>query len=155
MSLLVTGSIGIDTVRTPFGYNKDCIGGSAVHFTMGAGLFAEVKFLGVVGEDCPFDLKELFGGRKVDLEGLEVRKGSKTFRWVGSYEGDMNQAQTDAVELNVLAESPPHVPLSYRGCDYVFLANTAPALQMQLLDQLGNPSFVAADTMNHWIVTKN
>jgi hypothetical protein len=155
MSLLVTGSIGIDTVRTPFGYNKDCIGGSAVHFTLGAGLFTEVKFLGVVGEDCPFNLKELFGDRRVDLEGLEVRKGSKTFRWCGSYEGDMNHAHTDAVELNVLAENPPHVPPHYRDCEYVFLANTAPALQRELLDQLGEPSFVAADTMNHWIVTKN
>jgi sugar/nucleoside kinase (ribokinase family) len=155
MSLLVTGSIGIDTVRTPFGYNKDCIGGSAVHFTMGAGLFTEVKFLGVAGEDFNFDLKELFGDRKVALEGLEIRKGSKTFRWSGSYEGDMNSANTDAVELNVLAEKPPQVPAGYRDCGYVFLANTAPALQMQLLDQLGSPSFVAADTMNHWIITAN
>jgi len=155
MSLLVTGSIGIDTVRTPYGFNKDCIGGSSVHFTMGAGFFTEIKFLGVVGEDCPFNFKDIFGERKVDLEGLEVRKGSKTFRWSGSYEGDMNSAHTESVELNVLAEDPPHVPDSYRNCDYVFLANTAPALQMQLLDQLGSPSFVAADTMNHWIVTAN
>ncbi|MBN2511757.1 MAG: hypothetical protein JXB18_02355 [Sedimentisphaerales bacterium] len=155
MSLLVTGSIGIDTVRTPYGYNKDCIGGSSVHFTMGAGFFTEIKFLGVVGEDCPFNFKDIFGDRKVDLAGLEVRKGSKTFRWNGSYEGDMNSAHTESVELNVLAEDPPHVPDSYRNCDYVFLANTAPALQMQLLDQLGSPSFVAADTMNHWIVTAN
>ena len=155
MSLLVTGSIGIDTVRTPYGFNKDCIGGSSVHFTMGAGFFTEIKFLGVVGEDCPFNFKDIFGDRKVDLEGLEVRKGSKTFRWSGSYEGDMNSAHTESVELNVLAENPPHVPDSYRNCEYVFLANTAPALQMQLLDQLGSPSFVAADTMNHWIVTAN
>ncbi len=155
MSLLVTGSIGIDTVRTPYGFNKDCIGGSSVHFTMGAGFFTEIKFLGVVGEDCPFNFKDIFGERKVDLEGLEVRKGSKTFRWSGSYEGDMNSAHTESVELNVLAENPPHVPDSYRNCEYVFLANTAPALQMQLLDQLGSPSFVAADTMNHWIVTAN
>ncbi len=155
MSLLVTGSIGIDTVRTPYGFNKDCIGGSSVHFTMGAGFFTEIKFLGVVGEDCPFNFKDIFGDRKVDLEGLEVRKGSKTFRWSGSYEGDMNSAHTESVDLNVLAEDPPHVPDSYRNCEYVFLANTAPALQMQLLDQLGSPSFVAADTMNHWIVTAN
>jgi hypothetical protein len=66
----------------------------------------------------------------------------------------MNEAQTDAVELNVLSERPPVVPEGFRGCDYVFLANTAPALQMELLDQLGSPSFVAADTMNHWIVTE-
>ncbi|MHC5082795.1 MAG: PfkB family carbohydrate kinase [Planctomycetota bacterium] len=155
MSLLVTGSVGIDTVRTPYGYNKDCIGGSAVHFSMGASLFGDVKFLGAVGDDCPFDLQELFEGRGVDLEGLEVRQGSKTFRWHGSYEGDMNEAKTDAVELNVLAEAPPLVPDSYQDCDYVFLANTAPSLQMQLLDQLGSPSFVAADTMNHWIMTAN
>ena len=154
MSLLVTGSIGIDTIRTPYGHNKDCLGGSAVHFSMGAGMFAHVKFLGVMGEDCPFDFQDIFAGRDVDFEGLELRKGSKTFRWSGSYEGDMNEAQTDAVELNVLAESPPPIPDSYRDCEFVFLANTAPELQMKLLDQLGSPTFVAADTMNHWIVTE-
>lgn len=154
MSLLVTGSIGIDTVRTPYGYNKDCLGGSAVHFSMSASHFAKVKFLGVVGGDCPFDLAETFRGRDVDLEGLELRTGSKTFRWAGSYEGDMNEARTDAVELNVLAEAPPSVPDSYRDCEFVFLANTAPALQIQLLEQFGSPTFVAADTMNHWIVTE-
>jgi sugar/nucleoside kinase (ribokinase family) len=153
MSLLVTGSIGIDTVRTPFGYNKDCIGGSVVHFSMGAGMFADVKFLGVVGEDCPFNFKELFEARNVDLTGLEVRKGSKTFRWSGSYEGDMNSAHTEAVELNVLSENPPQMPESYQDAEYVFLANTAPSLQMKLLDQLSHPSFVAADTMNLWITT--
>lgn len=154
MSLLVTGSVGIDTVRTPFGFNKDCIGGSAVHFSMSAGLFTHVKFLGVVGDDCPFDLKAIFRGRDVDLEGLEVRKGSKTFRWSGSYEGDMNEAKTNAVELNVLAEDPPVVPESYKDCEFVFLANTSPELQIRLLEQLGSPTFVAADTMNHWIVTQ-
>lgn len=153
MSLLVTGSVGIDTVRTPFGYNQDCVGGSAVYFSLAASYFTNVKFIGVVGDDCPFDFGEIFAGKEVDLEGLEVRRGSKTFRWHGSYVGDMNEAKTDVVELNVLAESPPHVPESCRNCDYVFLANTAPSLQMQLLDQLGSPSFVAADTMNHWIMT--
>jgi len=91
----------------------------------------------------------------VDLTGLEVRKDSKTFRWCGSYEGDMNEARTDEVELNVLAEAPPKVPAHYQNCEYVFLANTAPSLQMELLSQLGSPAFVAADTMNHWIVTAN
>mgnify|MGYP001389468801 CR=1 FL=1 len=155
MSLLVTGSVGIDTVRTPHGYNADCIGGSAIHFTMGAGIFTDVKFLGVIGGDFPFNLKELFDGRQVDLTGLEVRKSSKTFRWSGSYQGDMNEARTDEVELNVLAEAPPKAPESYQDCEYVFLANTSPSLQMELLGQLGSPAFVAADTMNHWIVTAN
>lgn len=153
MSLLVTGSVGIDTVQTPYGVNKDCIGGSAVYFSMAAGFFADVKFVGVIGDDCPFDLAELFHSRDVDLKGLEVRPGSKTFRWHGTYEGDMNEARTDAVQLNVLAEQPPAVPESFRNCEYVFLANTAPSLQMKLLEQLANHSFVAADTMNLWIET--
>ena len=153
MSLLVTGSIGVDTVKTPFGFSEECIGGSAVHFSMAASLFSPIRFLGVVGEDCPFDLVEVFAGRDVDLEGLEIRASSKTFRWVGSYEGDMNEAKTDGVELNVLSEAPPSVPEAYSDSEYVFLANTAPALQMELLGQVTNPTFVAADTMNHWIVT--
>ena len=155
MSLLVTGSVGIDTVQTPHGVNKDCIGGSAVYFSMAAGLFGPVKFVGVIGDDCPFDLAELFQGKDVDLNGLEVRQGSKTFRWQGTYEGDMNEAQTDGVQLNVLAEKPPEVPAEFRSSEYVFLANTAPALQMKLLDQLHEPTFVAADTMNLWIETAN
>ncbi len=153
MSLLVTGSIGIDTVKTPYGYSEKCIGGSAVHFSMAAAIFTPVRFVGAVGEDCPFDLAQAFEGRQVDLAGLEIRKGSRTFRWIGSYEGDMNEARTDAVELNVLSEQPPKVPDAFKDSDFVFLANTAPALQIELLDQLNSPSFVAADTMNHWIVT--
>jgi len=153
MSLLVTGSIGIDTVKTPFGFSENCIGGSAVHFCMAASLFSSVRFVGVVGDDCPFDLAEVFKDRNVDLAGLEVRKGSKTFRWVGSYEENMNERRTDSVELNVLSEAPPSVPKAYSNSKYIFLANTAPALQIQLLDQIASTSFVAADTMNHWIVT--
>lgn len=153
MSLLVTGSIGIDTVTTPFGISENCIGGSAVYFCMSAGFFSPVRFLGVVGGDCPFDLAEVFKGKDVDLEGLEIRKKSKTFRWSGSYEGDMNEASTEKVDLNVLAEELPSVPEVYRDSDFVFLANTSPVLQMQLLEQIERPEFVAADTMNHWIVT--
>jgi sugar/nucleoside kinase (ribokinase family) len=153
MSLLVTGSIGIDTVRTPFGISESCVGGSAVYFSLSASYFAPVRFLGVIGDDCPFDLAEVFQGKDVDLEGLEVRPDSKTFRWTGSYEGSMNEAVTDAVELNVLAEAPPVVPESYKDTKFVFLANTTPVLQMQLLEQIDYPTFVAADTMNLWIET--
>ena len=153
MSLLVTGSIGIDTVKTPFGFSEECIGGSAVHFSMAASLFSSVRFVGVVGDDYSFDLAEVFKDRNVDLAGLEVRKGSKTFRWAGSYEENMNERRTDSVELNVLSEAPPSVPEAYSDSDYIFLANTAPALQIELLEQIASPSFVAADTMNHWIVT--
>jgi sugar/nucleoside kinase (ribokinase family) len=151
VSLLVTGSIGIDTVKTPFGVSKDCLGGSAVYFSMAASFFTHVRFLGAIGADCPFDLKKIFKGRKVDLAGLELRHQSKTFRWAGSYQGPMNEAITDFVELNVLAEDPPEMPDEYKDSKFVFLANTAPNLQIQLLDQLDKPKFVAADTMNCWI----
>ena len=151
MSLLVTGSIGIDTVQTPFGLSENCLGGSAVYFSMAASFFTDVRFVGVVGDDSPFDLTETFKGRAVDLQGLERRKGSKTFRWAGSYEGAMNDAKTDAVELNVLAEAPPTIPDAFKDTPYVFLANTHPALQSQLLNQLNSPKLVVADTMNLWI----
>lgn len=151
MSLLVTGSIGIDTVKTPFGVSKDCLGGSAVYFSMAAGFFTPVRFLGAIGSDCPFDLKKIFKGKKINLAGLEVRYQSKTFRWAGSYQGAMNEATTDFVELNVLAESPPKMPEEYKDSKFVFLANTAPVLQIYLLEQLKKPKFVAADTMNLWI----
>jgi sugar/nucleoside kinase (ribokinase family) len=151
MSLLVTGSIGIDTVTTPYGVSENCIGGSAVYFSMAASFFSPVRFTGVIGSDCPFDLREVFSGRDVDLEGLEVREHSRTFRWKGSYHDAMNEAVTEKVELNVLAESPPKVPDVYRNSKYLFLANTAPALQMELLGQVEAGVFSAADTMNCWI----
>ena len=151
MSLLVTGSIGIDTVKTPFGVSENCIGGSAVYFSMSASILCPVRFVGAVGDDCPFDLKQAFDGKDVDFTGLEIRSQSKTFRWKGAYEDNMNTAITENVELNILAEKPPEVPKVFADSDYVFLANTMPSLQSQLLSQIDNPQFVAADTMNCWI----
>jgi len=151
VSLLVTGSIGIDTVTTPYGVSEDCLGGSSVYFSMAASFFTPVRFLGVIGPDCPFDLAEVFAGRDVDLTGLEVRAQSKTFRWTGTYSDNMDDRRTDYIELNVLAEAPPEVPEAYRDSKYVFLANTTPGLQVQLLEQVQGPDFVAADTMDCWI----
>ncbi len=151
MSLLVTGSIAIDTVKTPYGVSENCIGGSAVYFCMAASFFSPVRLVGAIGPDCPFDLAQVFAGRSVDLAGLEIRKNSKTFRWAGTYHEDINKRTTDKLELNVLAEKPPKVPKVYKDSKFVFLANTAPALQLQLLEQIDNPSFVAADTMDCWI----
>lgn len=151
MSLLVTGSIGIDTVKTPHGVSERCLGGSSIYFSMAASFFSPVRFVGVVGDDCPFDLATTFAGRDVDLGGLEVRQGSKTFVWHGTYHDNMNDRTTDHVELNVLQEAPPKVPEAFRDSQFVFLANTAPALQLELLGQVANPTFVAADTMNLWI----
>jgi len=151
MSLLVTGSIAIDTIKTPYGVSENCLGGSAVYFSMTASFFSPVRLIGVIGSDCPFDLAEVFAGRNVDLTGLEAREQSKTFRWKGSYYSAMNEAITDKVELNVLSEAPPAVPAEYKDSKFVFLANTAPALQHRLLEQIDKPTFVAADTMNCWI----
>ena len=154
MSLLVTGTIGIDTVKTPFGLRENCPGGSAVYFSMAASFFSPVRFVGVMGTDCPFDLTEIFKDRNVNLAGLEIRQNSKTFRWHGSYQGDMNDANTELTELNVIAEEPPKVPKEFKDSQYVFLANTHPALQKQLLLQIDSPEFVVADTMNLWIETE-
>ncbi len=151
MSLLVTGSIGIDTVKTPHGVSEECLGGSSIYFSMAASFFSPVRFVGVVGDDCPFDLEAVFKGRDVDLRGLEVRPGSKTFVWHGTYHDNMNDRTTDYVELNVLQEAPPKLPEAFKDSRFVFLANTAPALQLQLLEQIAQPTFVAADTMNLWI----
>ena len=117
MSLLVTGSIGIDTVTTPYGVSENCLGGSAIYFSMSASYFAPVRFTGVIGSDCPFDLKEVFADRDVDLTGLEIREQSKTFRWKGSYQGSMDERVTDDVQLNVLAEAPPALAAaSFTNC---------------------------------------
>jgi len=155
MSLLVTGSIGIDTVRTPHGVSQDCVGGSSVYFSMAASFFSPVRFVGVVGADCPFDLAEVFAGRGVDLAGLEIRPRSKTFRWSGTYQENMDDRTTDCLELNVLAEAPPKVPAAFQDSRFVFLANTHPCLQRELLSQVAKPRFVAADTMDHWIKDHN
>ena len=151
MSLLVTGSIAIDTIKTPYGISENCIGGSAVYFCMAASFFSPVRLVGAVGSDCPFDWAEVFAGRDVDLAGLEVRPNSKTFRWAGSYYDNMDDRKTDYIELNVLAEEPPKVPNSFKDSKYVFLANTTPSLQLQVLEQIQEPVFVAADTMDCWI----
>ena len=152
MSLLVTGSIGIDTVEAPSGRVVDALGGSSVYFSYAAGFFGPVRFVGVVGDDCPADfLKPLHENPNIDMSGLEVRKGSKTFRWHGRYHEDVNERDTVAVDLNVLAETGPTIPEKFRDSQYVFLANTHPALQAELLGQLTAPVLVVADTMDLWI----
>jgi sugar/nucleoside kinase (ribokinase family) len=154
MPLLVTGSIGIDTVETPFGVREDVIGGSAVYFAYAASFFTRVRLVGVVGEDCPKKLLEVFDGRNIDTAGLETRKGSKTFRWHGSYVKDLNEAVTVEVDLNVLAERAAKIPAEFLDSQYVFLANTHPAIQMDTLGMLKSAKLAVADTMNLWIQTE-
>jgi len=152
MSLLVTGSIGIDTIESPSGKVADALGGSSVYFACAASFFGPVRLVGVVGKDCPKDfLKPLEDNPDIDLGGLEVRAGSKTFRWHGRYHDDVNQRDTLSVDLNVLAEAGPKIPKGFRDSRYVFLANTHPDLQAGLLGELAGPELVVADTMDLWI----
>ena len=152
MSLLVTGSIGIDTVESPSGTVCDALGGSSIYFSQAASFFSPVRLVGVVGDDCPPGfLQPLHDNPRVDMGGLEVRSGSKTFRWHGRYHDDVNVRDTVHVELNVLGESGTQIPDAFHDSRYVFLANTHPQLQLQLLDQLTGPELVVADTMDLWI----
>lgn len=154
MSLLVTGSIGIDSVTTPHGSVDDVLGGSAVYFSFAASFFTPVRLVGVVGEDFPNEFRETLATREIDLAGLETRKGSKTFRWTGKFVGDMNEAETVDVSLNVLAEAGPKVPASFADSRAVFLANTHPSLQRELLAQIDDPKLTVCDTMNLWIANE-
>ncbi|MCH7719757.1 MAG: sugar kinase [Planctomycetes bacterium] len=151
MSLLVTGSIGIDTVQTPHGSVEGVLGGSAVYFSFAAAPFTPVRLVATVGEDFPDEFRQVLAQRGIDLAGLETRVGSKTFRWSGRYEGDMNAAETVDVSLNVLAEAAPNVPEAFADSRVVFLANTHPALQRELLAQVRTPQLTVCDTMNLWI----
>jgi sugar/nucleoside kinase (ribokinase family) len=153
MSLLVTGSIGIDTVETPFGKRENVIGGSAIYFSYAASFFTPVRLVGAVGEDAPGEIFKVFGQQDVDTTGLEVRKGSKTFRWHGSYVKDLNEAVSVQTDLNILAEAAPKIPEKFLDSKYIFLANTHPVLQQQMAASLKGPKLIVADTMNLWINT--
>lgn len=151
MSLLVTGSIGIDTVETPCGRANDALGGSAVYFSLAASLFTPVRMVGVVGDDFEMSLLDRLKAKEVDVSGVERRAGSKTFRWHGRYAGAMNEAETVDVQLNVLAESGAPIPPAFRDSRIVFLANTHPALQRSFAEQVPNAELIVCDTMNLWI----
>ena len=133
MPLIVTGSIGIDSIESPTGNAENVLGGSSIYFAAAASFFGPVRLVGAVGDDFPPEFLQSFKHFQVDLAGLEQRKGSKTFRWRGKYSDDMNHRQTLDVQLNVLAEALPPVPEHYRDSRYVFLANTHPALQDQTI----------------------
>jgi len=152
MSLFVTGSIGIDTVEAPSGTVHDALGGSCIYFSQAASFFSPVRLVGAVGEDCPPDfLKPMHDNPLIDTAGVEVREGSKTFRWHGRYHDDVNQRDTVGVELGVVGEHVPEIPEQFRDSEYVFLANTHPSQQRQLLEKLTSPKLVVADTMDLWI----
>ncbi len=152
MSVLVVGSIALDTVKTPVEEHADLLGGSASYAALGASFFSPVRLVGVVGSDFPTAEFDFWKGRHIDTEGVQRLEG-KTFRWSGEYAWDMNTRETRSVALNVFEHFKPELPASYRQSDFVLLANIAPALQSHVLDQMERPRFVVADTMDLWIET--
>jgi sugar/nucleoside kinase (ribokinase family) len=153
-SLLVVGSIAFDSIQAPTGAVDDALGGSATFFSYTSSFFVKPRLVGVVGDDFPDEHRRLFAARGVDTAGLVVEKGGKTFRWKGRYHEDMNTRDTLEVHLNVLGTFDPRLPEHFRDSTHVFLANSGPAVQSRVLDQLTEPKLVLADTMDLWIETE-
>lgn len=151
MSLLVVGSVAFDTVKTPFGTAKDVLGGSATYCAYAASFFTPVWLVSPVGEDMPEEHLDELRRRNIDVRGVQVVKGGKTFRWAGRYSDDFLTRTTERVDLNVFADYDTTVPEMYRGAEYAFLANGAPEAQRSVLEQLPRRRLAFLDTMNHWI----
>lgn len=150
MSILVVGSVALDSVSTPLGRADEVVGGSAVYFSLAASIFSRVRLVGVIGADFPAEYTDLLRQRSIDLRGLEVTEG-ETFRWEGRYGDDLNVARTIDTKLNVFGEFKPKIPAEFATSQYVFLANIDPALQLQVMAQVARPAFSAMDTMNYWL----
>ncbi len=153
MSLLVVGSMAIDSVRTPFGAREEAVGGSAAYFAVSASYFTDVRLVAVVGSDFPEDALAFLRERNIDISGLE-RSAGKTFRWRGEYGFDLNTAHTLDTQLNVFECFSPRLPEAFRDTEFVFLANIDPELQASVLAQSKSPRLAACDTMNFWIEGK-
>jgi cytidine kinase len=152
MSVLVVGTVAIDTIETPRGTAPFVLGGSATYFSWAASFFTKVSLVAAIGEDFPPQHKKLLADRGVDLAGLTVRPGGKTFYWKGRYHEDMNNRDTLEVHLNVIADFEPKLPEAYRRIPYLFLGNSSPVLHGKVLDQMSKrPELVMADTMDFWI----
>ncbi|MDD4295068.1 MAG: PfkB family carbohydrate kinase [Candidatus Omnitrophica bacterium] len=154
MDVVISGTVAFDTVKTPFGYEKDILGGSATYASIAASRFCKAGVAGVVGADFSDKYTNVFKKAKIDTLGIEVISDGKTFSWEGEYGKDFNNPETIATNLNVLADYKPKVPSSYVDCKFLFLANLDPDIQLDILGQFKKPRFVVCDTMNFWIVNK-
>ena len=152
MSLIIVGSMAIDSVKTPFGKVDNVLGGSTCYASIAASNFTNVGIVGVIGNDFPAEHLEMLQKHNVDLTGVEQVQG-KTFRWIGEY-NDLNKAETLDTQLNVFANFDPKIPEKYRKAKYLFLGNIDPELQLKVLEQMEAPEIVACDTMNFWITSK-
>lgn len=153
MTVLVVGSVALDSIETPFGRTDDALGGSATYFAASASHHTRVQLVGVVGSDFPVDKLQALAARGVDLSGLERAEG-ESFRWRGRYRHDLNTAETIETRLGVFSHFRPKIPAQFRSAKYVFLGNIDPRLQLEVLKQVDRPTLVACDTMNFWIESR-
>jgi sugar/nucleoside kinase (ribokinase family) len=155
VSVLVVGSLALDTIETPFGSVKDTVGGSATYISAAASyFFSPVRIVGVVGGDFPREGVAFLEERNIDLEGLEIIEKGKTFHWAGRYRYDLNERDTLSTDLNVIEKFDPKIPERHRKSRFVVLGNIDPVLQQRVLRQMDNPRVVICDTMNYWIERK-
>jgi sugar/nucleoside kinase (ribokinase family) len=154
MTVLVVGSVALDSVETPFGKADNVLGGSGTFFSASASHLAPVQLVGVIGNDYPIaELERSFAGRPIDLAGLERADGA-SFRWRGRYRHDLNSAETLETHLGVFSNFRPKIPDQFRNAPFVFLGNIDPRLQLEVLTQVVKPKLVACDTMNFWIESR-
>jgi sugar/nucleoside kinase (ribokinase family) len=153
MSLLTVGSVAFDAIETPFGKTDKIIGGAGTYIALSASYFtADQKIVSVVGEDFPQETLNDLKSRGISIEGIQIKKGEKTFFWAGKYHNDMNSRDTLVTELNVLEKFDPIIPDSYQDVDFLMLGNLAPAVQRQVIERLKTrPKLIAMDTMNFWM----
>lgn len=153
MSLLVVGSVAFDAIETPFGKTDKIIGGAASYISLAASYFTKTsKLVAVVGEDFPNDFIQTLNQKGVNTEGLQIKKGEKSFFWSGKYHTDMNSRDTLVTELNVLGDFDPIIPASYQDCEYLMLGNLTPAVQQTVINRLTKrPKLIVMDTMNFWM----
>lgn len=153
MSLLVVGTVAFDAIETPFGKTDKIVGGAATYIGMSASRFYDhINLVSVVGDDFPKSAIEMMQNHHMDMEGLQIKEGEKTFFWAGKYHNDMNTRDTLDTQLNVLETFDPKVPESYQDCECLMLGNLMPAVQQQVLSQLKErPKLIVLDTMNFWM----
>ena len=152
IKLVIVGSIGIDSIETPYAKEKNILGGSASHACVAASFFSNIGMIGVIGSDFPNSFKKLWKDMDINLDGLQIQEG-KTFRWSGKYEENMDNRETISTELNVFENFQPSIPNNYKNVPYLFLGNIHPKLQLDVLNKMNSPKFVLIDTMDLWINT--
>jgi len=153
MSLLTVGSVAFDAIETPFGKTDKIIGGAGTFIALSASNFTtDQRIVSVVGDDFPTSMLDVLKSKGVDLDGLQIKQGEKTFFWSGRYHNDMNSRDTLITELNVLEHFDPIIPASYQGVEYLMLGNLSPQVQRQVIERLETrPKLIAMDTMNFWM----